>query len=771
MPSPVSDNSEGRVSGQENRSANAGVSSVIELTGQPYVESAAVSAGLLNQVVPDQKISEPNGGVIASEESVNERLPLLRSELRLVPASYDNNGQPKWTLHDPVKGKYFRIGWLEFELLSRWRINEVDKLIATTNAQTTLRVTRRHVDNLVSMLSANELVLVESNEDIVRLNRNFEARKKSAVKSAFTMSMFYRRALFNPDGLLTAIDRFIGPLYRYKRVIALCWMIASVLAIAGVSAHWFEFKNTFAQFMTVEGFVLFGFVLLLINVLHEMGHGLIAKHYGCRVAEMGAALIFMLPVCYCDTSDAWRLSDQKKRLLISAGGLLMELGVATVACVLWLLLADGIPRTLAFFAAVTSLATTLFINLNPFMKFDGYYLLADYLGVDNLQAKSFSNFNWQLRRWMVGEQQDRPYRVPESSHRALNLYAFCTWLYRLVLYFSICWMVYQFWFKALGLLLMTGVFFAMIVTPVVKESAAYLHSIKKTGLNFSSLLSVSVALLLVLMLCIPLPRNVSAPAVLGSEHASKLYSTSAARIKAVHVSEGDSVTAQQNVLTLEDPELIFERQKLTTEIALYKRKRQLETQWRSGDQLSQVNAFDISAAQAALTEVNQKIGLMELKAADAGVVTSLPAWVKPGLWVKPNTVLVEIASKNDIEVRSYVPAAKRDLLNDQEAVFQSTATGRKINLVVSHVGDSHIETLDDSVLAVPNGGPIAVSHGAVDVSAPLQGWVMALLTPTDSNLVIHAETVGYVTYSASEKSLISSLFDRIYALAIRESGF
>ena len=181
---------------------------------------------------------------------------------------------------------------------------------------------------------------------------------------------------------------------------------------------------------------------------------------------MGVALIFMLPVCYCDTSDTWRLTDRRQRLLVSAGGLLVELGVATIAGLLWLLLPDGIPRTLMFFVAVTSLATSIFINLNPFMKFDGYYLLSDALGVDNLQTRSFANLRWQLRRWLTGSAEEKPHRIPESSHAVMNLYAACTWLYRLILYFTICWMVYQFWFKALGLLLMTGVFITMIVKPL-----------------------------------------------------------------------------------------------------------------------------------------------------------------------------------------------------------------------------------------------------------------------------------------------------------------
>lgn len=54
-----------------------------------------------------------------SEELPVEQLPVLRAGLDLQTVQFDKTGQPGWTLYDSVKGKYYRLGWLEFELLSR----------------------------------------------------------------------------------------------------------------------------------------------------------------------------------------------------------------------------------------------------------------------------------------------------------------------------------------------------------------------------------------------------------------------------------------------------------------------------------------------------------------------------------------------------------------------------------------------------------------------------------------------------------------------------
>lgn len=701
-----------------------------------------------------------------------ESLPPLRSDLKLESVQFDKTGQPKWTLQDPVRGKYYRLGWLEFELLCRWPCNDANTIIQQINSETTLRVHRGHLDALLSMLKSNELIYPESTEEIQALNAKANQGEHSAARKAFTLSMFYRKPLLNPDRFLADLDRILKPLYSVKKWLIPGWVLLGIIALNGVTTHWFEFRNTFSQFMTFEGFALFAVMLVFINALHEIGHGLVAKHYQCRVTEMGVALIFMLPVCYCDTSDTWRLTDNKKRLLVSAGGMLMELAIATAACLLWLVLPDGVPRTLAFFLAVTSLATTLFVNLNPFMKFDGYYLLADALGVDNLQAKSFGNFRWQLRRWFTGSPEEKPHRTPESSQRVMILYAISTWIYRLILYFSICWMVYQFWFKALGLTLMTGVFITMLVAPVVKESAQYVGIIRKTGFNLRSVILSTVLCLIIALLFVPLPRKVSAPAVLSTAESSKLFSNSAARIVAIHFEQGDTVVAGQRLLTLENPDLEYQKSKLETELETLKQKKLLETQWMAGNVATQVSEYDINARRAALEEVSEQINSLVLVALSDATVTSVPSWLSTGIWVNTNTVLAELASTQMVEVRAYVPASKRRLLDENTATFFANSGGIGIDLDLIEISDSNVDVLDDRSLAVTNGGEVAVLQSSTGELQPAQGWLMAILSPAvDSQLKINNEKSGYVMFPAKAKSLISSAVDRLYGVVIRESGF
>ena len=94
--------------------------------------------------------------------------------------------------------------------------------------------------------------------------------------------------------------------------------------------------------------------LLFSVVLHEMGHALTARHFGCRVPAMGVAFLVMVPVLYTDTNDAWKLQSRRARLLIGAAGMLAELTLAVWATLLWCFLPDGPLRAGVFLLASTT---------------------------------------------------------------------------------------------------------------------------------------------------------------------------------------------------------------------------------------------------------------------------------------------------------------------------------------------------------------------------------------------------------------------------------
>ena len=704
------------------------------------------------------------------EKSTLRPLPRLRADLQLLSVNHSNAGLPSWTIYDPVRGKYFRVGWVEFELLKRWDFGTINAIVHQVNHETTIRATAAHVEDLQKMLIENELIDVPSIDAIAKLLQKKHARPISLVKKLFTFSLFYKKPLINPDRFLENANSLLQPVYKFKSLLYGLLTLMLVFVGFGFSTHAHELKDTFIQYMNPTGYCLFALVLVLTNVLHEIGHGLVAKHYGCSVRQMGVALIFMLPVCYCDTTDAWRLNDRRQRLRINAGGMAAEAVLALIAGLLWLIFPDGILKTLAFFIAVTSLGTTVLINLNPFLKFDGYYLLADALQIDNFQSKSFATMRWQLRSWVIGSQEVMPYQVSHRQKRVMCLYAASTWLYRFFLYQVIALMVYQFWFKALGVILMTGVICTMLIQPMVKELVFYSKSVRDHGVNARTLLSGLLFIVFMLLMLVPLPRLISAPAVLSASEVTRLFAPIASKVKSVHVQIGDEVSIGQVLIKLDDPELTYRRDSLTNEIALLQFKLSRQTNWEHGPDENQITRYHLKTKQAALADIQQSISQLTLLAAEPGQVVSLPDWLTSGVWVAQNDVVAELAKVLTPEVRAYVSAQHVDRIKRENATFYTSTANNEYPLEAASVSPQSISVLTDESLAISYGGTIAVDQDNNGELIPVHDWSQIKLKPIN-DAAVSREKKGFVMFAAKPRSIAASAINRTYGMLIRESGF
>ena len=153
---------------------------------------------------------------------------------------------------------------------------------------------------------------------------------------------------------------------------------------------------------------------------------------------------------YTDTTDAWRLRNHKERLLINFAGILTELHLALIATFIWGILPEGGMKSVMFFIATTSWISSLLINVSPFMRFDGYYVFADWLKAENLQPRSFALARWQVRDTLFGLNHSPPEELNPSRRWLFIIYAWSTWIYRFFLFIGIALLVYHFAFKFLN---------------------------------------------------------------------------------------------------------------------------------------------------------------------------------------------------------------------------------------------------------------------------------------------------------------------------------
>jgi putative peptide zinc metalloprotease protein len=171
------------------------------------------------------------------------------------------------------------------------------------------------------------------------------------------------------------------------------------------STWWVFFEqgliSGFHQALYEPHLLLLVFALTLVSAgFHEFGHAAACRYGGATPGAMGFGLYLIWPAFYTDVTDSYRLG-RRGRLRVDLGGLYfnMVFAVGTFAAWAWLR-ADAL--LLLIFAQVLQMSR----QLVPLVRFDGYHILADLIGVPDLFAHMKPTLLGLLpSRWRDGQHQ------------------------------------------------------------------------------------------------------------------------------------------------------------------------------------------------------------------------------------------------------------------------------------------------------------------------------------------------------------------------------
>lgn len=693
----------------------------------------------------------------------------LREELALHAGPRASDGAPTWTLHDPAANRFFRIGWAEFEMLSRWDVQDAHAIAARIARETALTVSAQDVETFAKFLAASQLLQIAGKTATDELVRQAAARRKHWSSWLLHNYLFFRIPLVRPHALLRALRPIAQRLYT-RTFLALV-LAAALAGLWLVGRQWDRFLAAFPYVFTLEGMLLSGAALTLSKVLHELGHAMTADRYGCRVPTMGVAFLVLWPVLYTDTSDAWKLASRRQRLAIGAAGMAAELALAAFATVAWSLLPDGALRSACFLLATSTWILTLAVNLNPFMRFDGYYLLSDALDIANLQDRSFALARWWLRErlWGFG---DPPPEVWSAQRRRLLIgYAFATWIYRFFLFLGIALLVYHLFFKVLGVLLFAVEIGWFIVRPVASELAAWGRRRKEVRMNRRAGRTAIVLLMGLGFFVIAWRGTVPAPAVLRAEQQSVLYAPLSARLAAIHARRGDAVNAGDVMFELESPDLAYGHAQARRKVDTLTWRAEVRSLRRETDEPIAAVWEELAQARAELASHEAELARLEVTAPFAGVLIEvaeplglgewLPEGEPLGVLVDPGSALIE-AYVEELDMARIAPGAAARFYPDDAARAPITATVAEIDRVSAR-------QLQESALASVYGGAVAVRKDAHGQLMPEKPVYRVRLRPHD--VTAPAQSIrGAVRIDGERQSLIAQVWRTAVGVVVRESG-
>lgn len=701
---------------------------------------------------------------------MNPLLPALRADLQLAESAPGINGAPQWVLADPLTGRYFTLTPTAIRLLRHWALRHPLEVLNAANQEPGLPLQVTELEQLLQFLRQHDLVAPGDAEQRQRYLGKARAMRTSLWKSVLHQYLFFRIPLWRPDPMLNRC----WPWLRRAGAPFLLVIFPLILAcgLFLVSRDWVRYTHAFPHLFSLQGMAVFGLSLVFAKFIHELGHAFMAKRAGCRVQSMGVAFIVLFPLFYTDVSDAWKLKNRRARLLIGAGGIFAELLLAGIALLAWALLPDGPARTAAFMLSSATWVTTLAVNLNPLMRFDGYFLLSDFWRVENLQERAYALCRWRLREALFGYGHPPPETWSPGMQRKLLIWGYASWLWRFFLFFGIALVVYHFFIKVIGIGLMLVEIVWFIALPIVKE--IYVWWSMRTAIHPVSLLRAALVSLVVLfILLFPWRGSVRIPAVLEAASVSTLYSPTPAQVKKLHVREGQQVRAGDILLELTSDDIDYRLDIERQRIAL------LQQQLRRGaarkETASETQIFDRQLAEslARYRGLAAQQKRLSLRAPQNGVVRDIARDLTPGRWLTADAPLLRVVDATQGRVMGYIPEDNlAQAQQGMQGVFISDDPAfPRQQVILRTIAPTGSAYLQQEMLASDRHGPIAVRRDGQQAPQPVQAQYSVRFTLAADSQIPTQPLRGSVVLEGEKASLLGTLWRRIAALGIRESGF
>ena len=362
----------------------------------------------LAQQAPSQTESSGAEPVLDATPEPSGTALTLRSDL--VIQEVEEEGTTYFVVKDPVQQRFFRVKALEHFLITQF------------DGQTTFEEVRRRASDLHKVLVGPE-VLGRFARKFVDLGLLVD-QNRSAVGEHFAPTTakggsWWSRVLFLKLPLVHP-EKFLDWLYpRVRWCLSPGFVVLMIVTIA--AAFSVAFSNhessvfSLETIFSVESLLLIYITVFIVSALHELAHAVTCRHFGGRVQDMGFLLMYFMPCFYCNVSDTYLFKEKRQRLWVIFAGGFFELFVWALAVLAWRLAAPEAFLSRVFFIIVAVGAVKTFFNFNPLIKLDGYYLLADYLGIANLRKEALGGLGRFFRHFVLNLPTEPP--RPELAGR------------------------------------------------------------------------------------------------------------------------------------------------------------------------------------------------------------------------------------------------------------------------------------------------------------------------------------------------------------------
>jgi putative peptide zinc metalloprotease protein len=631
--------------------------------------------------------------------------PTLRRELVFRPQSF--GGRSCYVVEDPVNGRFFRIGMAEYTFISlldgKKSVREV--LTATLNACPECGFTANDAVAICHWIHRTGLDADQKNHDNPRsVSETSAPGRRRGRLSPLSIQL----PLFHPDRFFEKMQPLFGWCFSFPALLVWLAVVAWALRDLMVNSH--HLGNSSEGILAAGNWIWLGLAWLALKLFHECGHGVACKRLGGEVREAGVIFILFAPLAYVDVTSSWRLRSKWTRIQVAAAGMYVELFLAAIATLTWSRTAPGVLNHICFNVMITASVATLLFNANPLMRFDGYYILSDLLELPNLYGQGRQYLSSLIRRYLFGM---RTTNANWSGPRGLfvRVYGLASSAWRNLVFWGLV-LTAATLLEGAGIVLSALAVLVWLSAMVGRLVRFYRSDAVRTHASWRRFSIVSVGGLtaaVVLLLTVPWPGAVTAPAVVGYAPRTIVRTESAGFLRAIHVCAGDVVEQGQLLAELANPDLDFELAELEVQIAESRIKMRLHELNREMAQ-RQAEEENLQTLLERRDEIQEEVHGLIVRAPRSGKVVgrSLESW--EGVYLAKGNEILSIGDEAAKEVRLSI--AQSDITAFRHHVGQDIRLYLP-NLPLVQSSLSRIEPRAsvvplDTTLCVPNGGSLAV---------------------------------------------------------------
>ncbi len=486
----------------------------------------------------------------------NERIS-LRPGVRVRRQNF--RGERWIVLENPFSNEFFRLRPAAYEFVSRLRSDRTVEAAwrACVEKFPDEAPSQEAVIQLLAQLYYANLLQYELAADSAQLFQRFKKRRQRERGFRLLNIMFMRFPLFDPDRLLVSAMPFIK--WVVSPAGALLWLIVVGFGLKVVADNFDAIRVEGQDVLSPGNLLLLYAGMVFVKTLHEFGHAAVCRRFGGEVHVMGVMLMIFTPMPYVDATSSWGFRERWKRILVGGAGMIVEVFVAAIAAFVWANTGPGVLHNLSYNIMFVASVSTLIFNLNPLLRFDGYYILSDILEIPNLNQRAMG----QLRH--VAESRLFGVKVSESPARNSReaawyaSYGVASGIYRVIVFSGILLAVAD-RFLILGIVMALICVISWVTVPLFRF-AKYLASSPRLERVRPRAVAVAlggIATIILLLAVVPFPRGVRAPGIVEAAERTHVATETAGEVKSVLTKSGTEVQAGQPLLKLVNHELELE---------------------------------------------------------------------------------------------------------------------------------------------------------------------------------------------------------------------